>query len=82
MSNILDYNVNPDTTIPVYVQIENLVQFSIISNKISSGDFLPSLRKLFNEFTINPNTVAKAYRDLELRGIVRVSRGLGVIAYR
>ena len=79
MSNILDYNVNPDSPIPVYVQIENLVQFSIISKKITAGDTLPSVRNLSSELTINPNTVTKAYRDLELRGIVGVSRGVGVI---
>ena len=54
MSTILDYNVNLASPIPVYVQIENLVQFSIISGSIKPGEALPSVRSLAVKLSINP----------------------------
>ena len=64
--------------VAVYQQIENHVQFAIASGKLKGGDKLPSVRILSERLQINPNTVAKAYRDLEVMGLLFTRRGLGV----
>ena len=71
-------NINIHSSVAVYVQIENLVQFAIASGALKPGDRLPSVRELSDKLGLNPNTVAKAYRDLEVMGIVYTRRGMGV----
>lgn len=70
--------VDLDSPIAVYVQIENLVRFEIASGRIGPGEALPSVRDMSNMLGVNPNTVTKAYRDLELLGLVNTRRGVGV----
>lgn len=74
----LKFSINLESPIAVYVQIENLVQFAIASGKLLPGDTLPSVRDMSGMLQINPNTVTKAYRDLELMGLVHTRRGVGV----
>lgn len=71
-------NVNIRSTVPVYVQIENHVQFGVASGQLKPGDKLPSVRELSEKLKLNPNTIAKSYRDLEVMGIVYTRRGMGV----
>jgi GntR family transcriptional regulator len=71
-------HVDIDSSVAVYVQIENHVQFAIAAGKIKSGDQLPSVRELSERLGVNPNTVAKAYRDLEVMGLLYTRRGMGV----
>ena len=70
--------INIDSTVAVYVQIENSAQFAVASGRLKPGDRLPSVRELSERLDINPNTVAKAYRDLEVMGIVYTRRGMGI----
>ncbi|MCF6287051.1 MAG: GntR family transcriptional regulator [Candidatus Hydrogenedentes bacterium] len=72
------FSINLDSPIAVYVQIENLVQFAMASGKLAPGDTLPSVRDMSAMLEINPNTVTKAYRDLELMQLVHTRRGVGV----
>lgn len=74
----VSYNINLDSDIAVYVQIENQIQFAIAAGKLSAGDTLPSVRDMSTMLSINPNTVTKAYRDLELMDLVHTRRGVGV----
>lgn len=76
--NDVSFSINLDSPIAVYVQIENLVQFAIASGKLAPGDTLPSVRDMSSMLEINPNTVTKAYRDLELMQLVHTRRGVGV----
>ena len=71
-------NINIHSSIAVYVQIENQVRFAIASGKLKPGDQLPSVRELSERLEINPNTVAKSYRDLEVMGLLYTRRGMGV----
>lgn len=71
-------HVDIDSSVAVYVQIENHVQFAIAAGKLKSGDQLPSVRELSERLNVNPNTVAKAYRDLEVMGLLFTRRGMGV----
>jgi len=74
----VQFFVNIDSPIAVYVQIENQVQFAIAAGKLNPGDTLPSVREMSQTLNINPNTVTKAYRDLELMQLVHTRRGVGV----
>lgn len=71
-------SIDIHSSVAVYVQIENHVQFAIASGRLGSGDQLPSVRELSERLVVNPNTVAKAYRDLEVMGLLYTRRGMGV----
>ena len=71
-------SVDIRSNVAVYLQIENHVQFAIASGKLKAGDQLPSVRELSERLDVNPNTVAKSYRDLEVMGLLYTRRGMGV----
>ena len=71
-------NINIHSSVAVYVQIENHVQFAVASGRLKPGDRLPSILELAKRIKVNLNTVAKSYRDLEVMGIVYTRRGMGV----
>ncbi len=71
-------NIDIDSSVAVYVQIENHVQFAIASGRLKADDQLPSVRELSERLDVNPNTVAKSYRDLEVMGFLYTRRGMGV----
>lgn len=74
----LEFRVDQDGPIAAYVQVENQIQFAIASGSVKKGDALPSVRELSSKLKLNPNTITKAYRDLELLGLVNTRRGIGV----
>jgi len=63
--------------VPVYRQIIDQVLVAIASGALSSGDQLPTVRQLAVDLSINPNTVMRAYRELEIRGILTTQQGTG-----
>ncbi len=71
-------SIDITSSVAVYVQIENHIQFAIASGRLATGDQLPSVRELSERLNVNPNTVAKAYRDLEVMGLLFTRRGMGV----
>jgi len=71
-------SIDINSSVAVYVQIENHVQFAIASGRLKAGEQLPSVRELSERLNVNPNTVAKAYRDLEVMGLLYTRRGMGV----
>jgi len=71
-------SIDIHSTVAVYIQIENHIQFAIASGKLKAADQLPSVRELSERLGVNPNTVAKAYRDLEVMGLLYTRRGMGV----
>lgn len=70
--------INPQSDVAVFAQIENEVRFAIASGALKGGDKLPTVRAVAENLGINPNTVAKAYRDLEIMGLVYTRRGMGI----
>lgn len=70
-------SINIHSSVPVYEQIENHVQFAIAAGDLNADDRLPSVKELAERLKINPNTVAKAYRDLEVMGLIYTRRGMG-----
>jgi len=71
-------SIDIHSSVAVYVQIENHVQFAISAGRLKADDQLPSVRELSECLNVNPNTVAKAYRDLEVMGLLYTRRGMGV----
>ena len=71
-------HVNIHSSVPVYQQIENEVRFAVASGRLEEGDQVPSVHEMSEKLRVNPNTVAKAYRDLEVMGLVFTRRGMGV----
>jgi GntR family transcriptional regulator len=63
--------------VPVYLQIVNQVKYLVASNRLSAGEELPPIRVLAAQLVVNPNTVARAYRELETAGIVEKRRTAG-----
>ncbi len=63
--------------VPVYRQIMDQVLAGIASGRLASGDQLPTVRQLAVDLSINPNTVIRAYRELEIRGFLDTHQGSG-----
>jgi len=70
--------LNPLSATPLYLQLVEHLKHSIATGAIRAGEQLPSVRKLAEDLLINPNTVVRAYRDLESEGIVELRHGSGV----
>jgi GntR family transcriptional regulator len=69
--------LNPNSGVPLYVQLQQQIQHRILSGQLSHGTQLPSVRELSAELHINPLTVAKVYQILEREGFVETKRGIG-----
>ena len=70
--------VDPKAPSPPSEQIADQVRYAVASGRMKPGDRLPSVRGLAETAIVNPNTVAKAYRDLEREGTVETRPGSGV----
>ena len=65
---------------PVYIQLKDELRLLIVTGSIAPDDKLPSVRELAQELAINPNTIQRAYRELELEGYVYSVPGKGSFA--
>jgi len=63
--------------IPIYRQIIRQIEYGILANRLVPGDRLPTIRALAVELKANPNTIARAYGELEIRGILTTQVGSG-----
>ncbi|SRR5579872_483060 len=71
------FTVDPHTGVPIYLQLIEQVKRSVALGVLSAGERLPTVKQLATELTINPNTVARAYRELERDGVIETSVGRG-----
>ncbi len=69
--------LNAASPVPLYVQLIEQVKHAVEIGALKPGDQLPGIRQLAKSLTINPNTIAKAYRDLEHQRIIRLRQGSG-----
>jgi GntR family transcriptional regulator len=69
--------VHPASGIPIYLQIESQVKQAIAAGALKQEESLPPVRKLAAELRVNPNTVARAYQNLERDGVIRTVQGGG-----
>lgn len=66
-----------DSKTPIYLQVINSIKMDIINGRIECGQKLPSSRELAVQYTINPNTAARVYQELEREGVCYTKRGMG-----
>jgi GntR family transcriptional regulator len=71
------FTIDPKSGVPFYRQIIDQVQFAVADGRLGCGDRLPTVRQLAVELKVNPNTVARAYQELEIRGVVDTHMGTG-----
>ncbi|GMG96700.1 GntR family transcriptional regulator [Tepidimicrobium xylanilyticum] len=69
----MEFNEN----LPIYIQIMNLIKSRMVSGELSGGDKLPSVREFSKELRVNPNTIQRAYQELEREELVFTQRGMG-----
>lgn len=69
--------MNFESNLPIYIQIMNLIKTKIVSEELKRGDKLPSVRELSKELKVNPNTIQRAYQELEREEFVYTQRGMG-----
>ena len=69
--------LDPRSGVPVYRQIIDQVLGGIAAGKLRAGDQLPTVRQLAVDLAINPNTVVRAYRELEIREVLATQQGTG-----
>jgi len=63
--------------VPIYQQIVNQIKYQVASGRLTPGEELPAIRVLAERLVVNPNTVARAYRELEVAGVVTKRRATG-----
>jgi len=71
------FRTNPSLGVPIYVQLMEQVKHAIETGALRPGEQLPGIRPLAEELVINPNTVAKVYRELEHEGVIELRHGAG-----
>src|SRR5215472_5978290 len=71
------FSLDSHSGVPIYRQIIDRVTGSIAAGVLRSGDQLPTVRQLAVDLSVNPNTVIRAYRELEIRGVLETHQGTG-----
>ncbi|MCI0415965.1 GntR family transcriptional regulator [bacterium] len=71
------FRVTPQTGEPIYEQLIRQIKHAIASGAMKEGDQLPTVRELAARLIINPNTVSRAYRELERDGLIETTAGRG-----
>jgi GntR family transcriptional regulator len=69
--------VDPRSGVPIYLQIVEQIKRSVALGVLQAGEQLPTVKQLAIDLTVNPNTVARAYRDLEREQVIETSPGRG-----
>jgi GntR family transcriptional regulator len=71
------FRLNPSSGIPLYLQLIEQVKHAVETGALHEGDQLPTIRKVAVDLVMNPNTVVRAYRELEHEGILDLRHGSG-----
>jgi GntR family transcriptional regulator len=71
------FRLNPASGVPIYVQLMEQIRHAIESCVLGPGDQLPAIRTLAQELVISPNTVVKAYTELDREGVIELRHGAG-----
>ena len=73
----MQIHISANDGLPIYVQVVNQVKYLVASGRLKPGDELPAIRVLAERLLVNPNTIARAYRELETAGVVEKRRTAG-----
>ena len=71
------FRLNQSSGIPLYVQLMEQVKHAVETGALREGDQLPTIRKVAEDLVMNPNTVVRAYRELEHEGVLELKHGSG-----
>jgi GntR family transcriptional regulator len=74
---MITFMLHPKSGVPIYRQIQDQVRYGIASGRLRPGEQLPTVRALAVDLSINPNTVIKAYSELERQGVLTTEQGSG-----
>ncbi len=74
----MEFQVNTSSRQAIYRQLATQVREAVARGKLSPGDKLPSVRELSRTLVVNPNTIARAYTELEREGVLHTRQGMGV----
>jgi GntR family transcriptional regulator len=72
-----EFRLDPHSGVPVYRQLIDQVLGGVAAGRLVSGTQLPTVRQVAVDLAINPNTVVRAYRELEIRGVLQTQQGIG-----
>jgi GntR family transcriptional regulator len=73
----MNLRINFSSGLPIYQQLMEQIKHAVDTGAIRGGEQLPTIRKIAEELAMNPNTVARAYRELEREGVIEVRHGSG-----
>ncbi len=73
----MDFSIDPKSGVPFYRQIIERVKYGIARGLLAPGDQLPTVRQLAADLSVNPNTVIRAYREMEIEGVLDTQQGSG-----
>jgi GntR family transcriptional regulator len=73
----MDFRLDATSGVPIYRQIQDMVHLGVASGKLRPGEQLPTVRALAVELAVTPNTVIRAYTELEREGVVTTEQGTG-----
>ncbi len=73
----IPFRLDMQSGVPVYRQIMDQIHGATASGTLRAGDQLPTVRQLAVDLCVNPNTVVRAYRELEIRGVLTTQQGIG-----
>ncbi len=79
---MIEFHLDPRSGVAPYLQIVQQVRQALLLGLLSEGDQLPTVKQVVSKVAINPNTVLKAYRDLEREGLVTPKPGVGTFVTR
>ena len=71
-------SIDPNSSVPIYQQIGDFIRRAVAAGVYRPGEMIPSLRAMALELTVNPNTVQRAYEELEREGLIQARKGLGM----
>src|SRR5579884_2604770 len=72
------FDLHPDSPVPLYEQIVAQITFAVASGALETGTLIPSVREIGHEYVVHPNTVARAFQELERQGVLASRRGKGM----
>lgn len=73
----MQIHITASDGVPIYLQVVNQIKYLVAAGRLVTGEELPPIRTLAEKLVVNPNTIARAYRELEMAGIVEKRRTAG-----
>lgn len=73
----MQIHITANDGVPIYLQVVNQIKYLVAAGRLVAGEELPPIRTLAEKLVVNPNTIARAYRELEIAGIVEKRRTAG-----